>query len=423
MAAFGRTAEEAVAAEMRASGQGSGYMDFFQQAIDRDIAAISERVAYWKDAEDKYAVLEGTLSTLADKTRHRVMVPFGTKAFMPGELVHTNELMVLLGENYFAERSAKQAGEIAARRREVASSNHQLACREMERMQARRGFSTAVQVEDNHDGLGVFAQGDGCFDIREEYHSDEEESSPRHPRIAAAKGVADGSAVPGEATKAAAEATEAAAEATESAADENPNLDDFFARLAELEKQELAEGDVTVTAAGSDGGSESDGTSDDIDEQTPRGSAVQVPVPMPTSETSSDAAPKRTIRFKHTTKGEETAAETAATPQSNGNIVGPGDLYTMFGAGAGAPSAEQSSGVTTDSTVWGEVKERQPSAAPATEDLERELATSTVQAELADRYATPPTTAAAAAEAEAPPAQPAAKKMSLFMQRRAGLNK
>lgn len=58
MAAFGRTAEEAVAAEMRASGQGSGYMDFFQQAIDRDIAAISERVAYWKDAEDKYAVLE-----------------------------------------------------------------------------------------------------------------------------------------------------------------------------------------------------------------------------------------------------------------------------------------------------------------------------------------------------------------------------
>ena len=31
------------------------------------------------------------------QTRHEVMVPIGTKAFMPGELVHTNEVMVLLG--------------------------------------------------------------------------------------------------------------------------------------------------------------------------------------------------------------------------------------------------------------------------------------------------------------------------------------
>jgi len=37
-------------------------------------------------------------------------------AFMPGELVHTNEVMVLLGDNYFAERSAMQAAEIMQRR-------------------------------------------------------------------------------------------------------------------------------------------------------------------------------------------------------------------------------------------------------------------------------------------------------------------
>jgi len=35
---------------------------------------------------------------------------------MPGKIVHTNEIMVLLGDNWFAERSEKQATEIAERR-------------------------------------------------------------------------------------------------------------------------------------------------------------------------------------------------------------------------------------------------------------------------------------------------------------------
>ena len=35
---------------------------------------------------------------------------------MRGKLVHTNEILVLLGDNWFTERSAKQAGEIIERR-------------------------------------------------------------------------------------------------------------------------------------------------------------------------------------------------------------------------------------------------------------------------------------------------------------------
>ncbi|XP_078066915.1 unconventional prefoldin RPB5 interactor 1 isoform X2 [Mustelus asterias] len=37
------------------------------------------------------------------------MVPFGSLAFMPGQLIHTNEVTVLLGDNWFAKCSAKQA--------------------------------------------------------------------------------------------------------------------------------------------------------------------------------------------------------------------------------------------------------------------------------------------------------------------------
>jgi len=32
------------------------------------------------------------------------MVPLGKKAFFLGDIVHTNEITVLLGEDYFAER-------------------------------------------------------------------------------------------------------------------------------------------------------------------------------------------------------------------------------------------------------------------------------------------------------------------------------
>ena len=44
------------------------------------------------------------------------MVPLTSKAFMRGHLVHTNELLVLLGDNWFMEASAKRAAEVASRR-------------------------------------------------------------------------------------------------------------------------------------------------------------------------------------------------------------------------------------------------------------------------------------------------------------------
>ena len=42
---------------------------------------------------------------------------------MPGKLVHTNEITVLLGDNWFAERSASQALDIVARRKKCTVIN------------------------------------------------------------------------------------------------------------------------------------------------------------------------------------------------------------------------------------------------------------------------------------------------------------
>ncbi|XP_071522327.1 uncharacterized protein [Panulirus ornatus] len=79
------------------------------QIVDEEITKLQK---FRKD----YEHLLNILRTLPDKTSYEVMVPFGSLAFMPGRLLHTNEILVLLGDNWFAERSAKQAAEIVQRR-------------------------------------------------------------------------------------------------------------------------------------------------------------------------------------------------------------------------------------------------------------------------------------------------------------------
>jgi len=84
-----------------------------QQRIDES----KSKAKIWAKHREEYRSLQQKLSTITDKTQHDVMVPFGgKKAFFEGQLIHTNEIMVLLGDNWFVERSAKEAREICQRR-------------------------------------------------------------------------------------------------------------------------------------------------------------------------------------------------------------------------------------------------------------------------------------------------------------------
>ncbi|KAI6654087.1 Unconventional prefoldin RPB5 interactor 1-like [Oopsacas minuta] len=69
-----------------------------------------------KRYKSDYQKVSQQLKSLPDKLEYKMMIPFGRKAFIPGKLVHTNEILVLLGENWFIECSAKYASEIAERR-------------------------------------------------------------------------------------------------------------------------------------------------------------------------------------------------------------------------------------------------------------------------------------------------------------------
>lgn len=85
---------------------------------EEEIESINEKIKLWTKYRDDYKELQKLIDTMKDKVRHPYRIPVAGSqlAFVPGHIIHTNEITVLLGDNYFALRSAKQANQIITRR-------------------------------------------------------------------------------------------------------------------------------------------------------------------------------------------------------------------------------------------------------------------------------------------------------------------
>lgn len=201
--------------------------------VGTQVDEIKQRGRTMLEHRDSYERLHGRLGTLSGKTRHSVMVPLTSKAFMPGELVHTNEMTVLLGDNWFVETSASHAGEIAKRRLDQCDS---LLVKVEEELRLVQGW----QEQTNK----VSTDSDKYKDIREEYDEGKEAEWKKHNRENMKKEKLTGS--------------------KEEASDE-----DMWKRLEELEvREELEkqwdEDDEETTESEEE--SESDEVSDECDE-------------------------------------------------------------------------------------------------------------------------------------------------------------
>jgi prefoldin alpha subunit len=159
-------------------------------------AALDTLLQYRAD----YSALLETLRPLPLRTRHAVMVPVTARAFMPGHLKHTNEVLVLLGDDLFAERSVAQACEMIARRQariadKIAPLEAEvLRLRNIERMQrllaahdGGGGDIVGGKGDDGvHSGARRVAADDGeMIEIRE----DLDEEAEGGQRSASAKGT------------------------------------------------------------------------------------------------------------------------------------------------------------------------------------------------------------------------------------------
>ncbi|CAF1001401.1 unnamed protein product [Brachionus calyciflorus] len=80
------------------------------------LKVCDQKLGNWQKFKDDYLTLKSRLETLPHELRYEVMVPISKVAFMTGRLVNTNEILVLLGDNWFVEKSAKQSCDLIDRR-------------------------------------------------------------------------------------------------------------------------------------------------------------------------------------------------------------------------------------------------------------------------------------------------------------------
>ncbi|KAJ1645993.1 hypothetical protein IWQ61_010248, partial [Dispira simplex] len=121
-----------------------------------------------------YEALSQRLTTLPDETNYDVQVPFGPLAFFPGKLIHTNEIMVLLGDNWFVERSTKQANAIVSRRMEYVQEKLDQLQQEKELLTGRK---TVAAELDYMRASQVNEDGEPIVEIMEEVRDDQDELS------------------------------------------------------------------------------------------------------------------------------------------------------------------------------------------------------------------------------------------------------
>jgi unconventional prefoldin RPB5 interactor 1 len=147
---------------------------------ERRLLESEGRLRQYQQFKDEYRELDTTLAHLLTKPRHQVMVPMGPKAFMPGHLKDTNNITVLLGDNYFAERSVKQAREVIRRR--FAELKRLDGATRAEMAQFEGSLSTSEEVFKDGSGQVVATtdkgtattMADGVVEIREDYDSEDE---------------------------------------------------------------------------------------------------------------------------------------------------------------------------------------------------------------------------------------------------------
>ncbi len=163
-----------------------------QNRIHDYLKSNENKLNLLNEYKSDYIKLSTTLRDVVKKTSHNMMVPIGKKAMMHGTLVHTNEVLVLLGDNYFTEQSVYQSRQIIQRRLTHLNEQIKNLSLEIEKYKAM-GFNTdnASQIvsQTNDNDTDKKKDDDEFFEIREPYVSDDENENHNTPLIEEVSGT------------------------------------------------------------------------------------------------------------------------------------------------------------------------------------------------------------------------------------------
>ncbi|XP_014103580.2 unconventional prefoldin RPB5 interactor-like protein [Bactrocera oleae] len=98
-------------------------MEKRQKALLEALSKNKEETTRWKNYQDDNGTAVENLDRFSKSLTVDVMVPIGRKAYMPGQLIHTNEVLVGHYQNYFSKCSAHKAKEICEYRIKMAQEN------------------------------------------------------------------------------------------------------------------------------------------------------------------------------------------------------------------------------------------------------------------------------------------------------------
>jgi len=137
------------------------------ELLERDCIDFQFQKDKLQGFKNDYEELHLVLEDLPQKLQQTIMVPFSSIAFLPGFVYHTNEITVLLGENYFVKRSCVQAQNIINRRLQyLENSMEQLS----QQIQVLRNKISICERIDNK----TQQRKDLIVEIRESYQSDDD---------------------------------------------------------------------------------------------------------------------------------------------------------------------------------------------------------------------------------------------------------
>ena len=140
----------------------------YRQLTDERARRANE-LARLEQCRGDYDDMSSSLRTLPERVERPILVPHGKMAMFPGKLIHTNEVMVLLGDNYFALRSAHQASEVFGRRSEWVCTQIEAKKEEVDAYDEK--------MESVRSMVDIHAEQSGTIEIREEYVSEDDDEA------------------------------------------------------------------------------------------------------------------------------------------------------------------------------------------------------------------------------------------------------
>eukprot|EP00794_Sanderia_malayensis_P018956 gene18956-20862_t len=190
------------------------------KAINQSTSLIEK----WENLLKEYQNLKAKLSTLPQKVEHKMMVPIGSVGLFPGKLIHTNEINVLLGDNWFVKRSAHQASEIVDRRLSILEKKLEDAKKEVQFINSQKNLTENLMAEQ---------KGSDIVEIREEEEMATVSKVGRRIAHASTHKV-----TPRKVRKFDKKTTQQAGETFLSSDKKDDDFDKLFARLDQLELEE-----------------------------------------------------------------------------------------------------------------------------------------------------------------------------------------